>query len=878
MARGGKGGGGGNGGGGQGGGAITGNKRDNYLAGTAADDTILGEGGNDTLLGLDGNDTLDGGTGHDTLDGGSGDDIISGGDGDDTALFAGSYDDYVFEQVDATTVRIIDAATGETDLVTGVENFAFADQTRTLADLYRGPDLAAASLAVSSVTWSTGDVIDFDWLVANIGDLAAASTTAGIYLSTDAEVTTDDILLVLDPASGTLGPGADAAMSASFAVDAGLAAGTYYLAAIADPGDALAEGDETNNATQPVQITVAHTPAPDLVVTASTLTDTSWADGDGYQIRFTVTNQGDAASGVFLNRVYVSEDEVLDAGDLALSASSGSLAAGDSQEFIANRGVVGLVAPGDYYLLVSTDDNGGVAESNEANNVTTISQFTVLPLDPPNLQIDQSTLRDTEWTDGTTPFINWRVENTGNTAVPATTTALYLSTDATLDASDLLLDTRSLQSLSGGQYYYQYADFTVPSGLASGSYYVFATADAGGVLAESDEADNVRMLGQVTIADPANLSVSGVVADDSDWAAGETVTISWSLDNDGGATAGASTTSVYLTADGTVGSGAILLGQVAASSVSTGGSATQVLVIDTPAGVAPGSYQIAVVSDASNAVAEADETDNTALSASVTIADPTIYGTEGDDVLTGTAGADIIEALGGDDVLVWTPGGDLLSGGDGFDTVDFSGRTSFVEVYAYNFVDGVAVSYTTAEGDILADVEGLIGSAFDDFFDFAYSGGPVSVDGGEGADQIATGEFADIVLGGGGGDVIWAGSGDDMIDAGEGDDLVAAALGDDAIWLGGGADTVYFVRREGGATGEGHDTIGDFDPLADIIYIEYEIGDPVPDIFGSLVDTAEGVRIDYALDSSILVHGVTAADLDAANLIVAEQGSGGIFV
>lgn len=55
-----------------------GNRLNNHIAGTSANDMLLGHEGNDTLLGGEGVDSLEGGSGADSLDGGSGNDVLRG--------------------------------------------------------------------------------------------------------------------------------------------------------------------------------------------------------------------------------------------------------------------------------------------------------------------------------------------------------------------------------------------------------------------------------------------------------------------------------------------------------------------------------------------------------------------------------------------------------------------------------------------------------------------------------------------------------------------------------------------------------------------------------------------------------------------------------
>jgi len=67
--------------------SITGTNANDTLIGTSANDTINGGNGNDTIFGGAGADTLSGDNGNDVLDGGSGSDLVFGGVGDDTAIY-----------------------------------------------------------------------------------------------------------------------------------------------------------------------------------------------------------------------------------------------------------------------------------------------------------------------------------------------------------------------------------------------------------------------------------------------------------------------------------------------------------------------------------------------------------------------------------------------------------------------------------------------------------------------------------------------------------------------------------------------------------------------------------------------------------------------
>ncbi|WP_195892555.1 putative Ig domain-containing protein [Geotalea daltonii] len=78
------------------------------LQGTENADILTGYESDDTITGLDGNDLLKGGAGNDSLDGGTGNDYLSGGSGNDTYLFGrGSGSDVIEEVANPATEQNI---------------------------------------------------------------------------------------------------------------------------------------------------------------------------------------------------------------------------------------------------------------------------------------------------------------------------------------------------------------------------------------------------------------------------------------------------------------------------------------------------------------------------------------------------------------------------------------------------------------------------------------------------------------------------------------------------------------------------------------------------------------------------------------------------
>jgi subtilase family serine protease len=102
------------------------------------------------------------------------------------------------------------------------------------------PALTAPSSAVAGSSITAGDT------TSNQGADTAPQSSTSFYLSTNASLGTGDQWLA-SRAVSSLAAGASEAGSASLPIPASTAAGTYYLIAVADGDDAVAESLENNN-------------------------------------------------------------------------------------------------------------------------------------------------------------------------------------------------------------------------------------------------------------------------------------------------------------------------------------------------------------------------------------------------------------------------------------------------------------------------------------------------------------------------------------------------------------------------------------------------------------------------------------------------------
>jgi subtilase family serine protease len=148
----------------------------------------------------------------------------------------------------------------------------------------------------------------------------------------------------------------------------------------------------------------------------------------------------------------------------------------------------------------------------------------------------------------------------------------------------------------------------LPAGTAAGSYYVIAVADAAGAVAESLENNNTRASGLVRIG--PDLTVTSLVAP-SLAAAGTSITATDTTKNQGGDVTPVSLTRYYLSTNSTFDVSDLPLGSREVSALAPGLSETGSATLLIPGTTPPGNYVIIARSDGADAIAEAEELNNT---------------------------------------------------------------------------------------------------------------------------------------------------------------------------------------------------------------------------------------------------------------------------
>ncbi|WP_304363775.1 CAP domain-containing protein [Jiella marina] len=246
-----------------------------------------------------------------------------------------------------------------------------------------------------------------------------------------------------------------------------------------------------------------------------------------------------------------------------------------------------------------------------------------------------------------------------------------------------------------------------------------------------------------------------------------------------------------------------------------------------------------------------------------------IYGDFGSDQLVGGDGNDTLygghyndQLLGGagNDVLIGGPGADQLHGGEGFDIVSYEGARS-QEGVAVDLRNGSVHGYDAA-GDVLTNIEGLIGSSYDD--NLIGNGAANILSGADGADSLRGLGGHDRLYGGNGDDTLYGDGGNDILVGNAGFDTLTGGVGNDTLTGGVNGDTFVY------ADFFGQDTITDFEEFNNLEKIDLSAVTAITD-FADLAANhltqlgANAVITDGA--NTITLNNVDIANLDANDFI-----------
>ena len=437
------------------------------------------------------------------------------------------------------------------------------------------PDLVVDAPTVSTSSPTAGSSFRLRATVRNQGTGRSASTTLRYYRSTDATVTTSDTEVGTDPV-GALGASRTSAESISLRAPS--SAGTYYYGACVE--SVSGESDTGNNCSSAVTVTMR---APDLVVDAPTVNNSSPTTGTSFTLRATVRNQGAARSGSTTLRFYRSDDETITDSDTEVGSQAvGGLSASRTRDHSISLRVP--ASAGTYYYGACVESVSD--ESDTGNNCSPAVTVTVGDAPAPDLVVDVPTVSNSSPTAGASFTLRATVRNQGSGRSSSTTLRYYRSTDATVSTSDTEVGTDLVSSLSASRTSSESISLRAPSD--ADTYYYGACVES--VSDESDTGNNCSAAATVTVgAAPApDLVVDTPTVSNSSPDAGSSFRLSATVRNQGNGQSSATTVRFYRSSDATISTSDTQVGTDAVISLSASGTWVESISLRAPS--SPGTY------------------------------------------------------------------------------------------------------------------------------------------------------------------------------------------------------------------------------------------------------------------------------------------------
>ncbi|MCX5691996.1 MAG: Na-Ca exchanger/integrin-beta4, partial [Planctomycetota bacterium] len=393
----------------------------------------------------------------------------------------------------------------------------------TTISLQPPPDLEVTAVAAAASQVVSGFSVSVSYTVANNGSTRTptGSWTDQVYLSTDAVLSGNDVLLGTVSHASPLDTGRSYSVTQSFTVPTTLV-GVRYLIVATDAGGAIFELNNSNNiraALVPVEI--LQRPA-DLVV--QSVTGPASVDaGRSVLLGWTVRNTGTGSTDVggWYDRIVASYDDVIGNGDdIALAPDQvlrwrqGALGIDSTYSTFSNITIPNSVS-GTIRLFVQTNSNGAVYEGGASTNnwsqplllqvIPDYSDVTVTNVVAPLTMVSGSPLE-----------VSWTVQNLGprTTNVSGWNDFVYLSSDPGVGGGHLYLGSANrVGSLAYGESYTFTRSFVVDIDFA-GQWYVIVKTGTGiyqaGNTGNDERASAQRI--EITQAPVADLAVTSIAA------------------------------------------------------------------------------------------------------------------------------------------------------------------------------------------------------------------------------------------------------------------------------------------------------------------------------------------------------------------------------
>ena len=487
------------------------------------------------------------------------------------------------------------------------------------------PDLITTSL-MGPPTAAVGTEASISASIRNQGPANAGPFRLGLYLSADTTITTDDTWFAACTYEAGLPAGESETCSGSFPIPPQVSPGRYFLGAIVDDLDRVAEKSETNNAlvagSGPLE--VLPPPRPDLITT-SLMGPPTAAVGTEASISASIRNQGPAnlvcrlpvrSGWAFICLLTPPLPQTSLTPGLPPAPTRRAFRPGESETCSGSFPIPPQVSPGRYFLGAIVDDLDRVAEKSETNNalVAGSGPLEVLPPPRPDL-VTTSLMGPPTATIGSAASISAGIRNQGPANAGPFRLGLYLSADTTITTDDTWFAACSYDAgLQAGESETCSGSFPIPPQVSPGRYFLGTIVDDLDRVAENNETNNARVAdsGPLDVLPPPrpDLITTSLLGPPM-VAVGTEASISAGIRNQGPANAGPFRLGLYLSADTTITTDDTWFAACSYDAgLQAGESETCSGSFPIPPQVSPGRYFLGTIVDDLDRVAENNETNN----------------------------------------------------------------------------------------------------------------------------------------------------------------------------------------------------------------------------------------------------------------------------
>lgn len=412
-------------------------------------------------------------------------------------------------------------------------------------------------LSVADSEIGLNGVIEITQEIDNLDRAPVDSVLMSFYISTDPTISDNDLLLTELYAFSV--PGfSTSTVSFGEIIPASLATGNYYLICSLDENDLLEESNEANNE-EFIAITLTDEVQPDLIPFIEGLGATSLSANTVLDIDYSVFNGGDGSALDYEVGFYLSRDDVIDGSDILLDTEVLGLLESGFSDFVSTFILIPAgTDPGNYNLAIVADPNSLLVEVDETNNTDFVA-IEILAPEPPDLVSSITSIPD---------FINaresieitHRAQNIGLGVADQSLVNVYLSVDDVLDTEDQLIGTGEIELLLSNETSFTQILLTIPN-VAEGDYFVISVIDEAGLIEESDEENN-QFSTTIEVGLPIfpDLTITSITLTDETVNAGNEVSISVRVANEGENQSDETTVDFYLSQDALIDASDALLG------------------------------------------------------------------------------------------------------------------------------------------------------------------------------------------------------------------------------------------------------------------------------------------------------------------------------